>query len=86
MRQFSPVFSCVLMMFAGWMNERQLQVIEYLKAENWMPKAKLTGRRLQFSDAERALLARHAKAVGRKALLSLETASLPTHFCVGTVV
>ena len=77
MHAVSPAFSFVLVMLAGWMNQRQLQVIEYLKAENRTLKAKLKGRRLQFSDAERALLARHAKAVGRKALLSLETVVSP---------
>jgi hypothetical protein len=73
----SPAFSFLLAMLSGWMNQRQLYVIEYLKAENRMLKAKLKGRRIQFSDAERALLARQAKAVGRKGLLALETVVSP---------
>lgn len=77
MRAASPAFSFLLMMLAGWMNRRQLQVIEYLKAENRILKSKLQGRRIRFTDAERALLARQAKAVGRKALLALETVVSP---------
>jgi hypothetical protein len=85
MRAVSPAFSFLLVMLAGWMNRRQQQVIEYLKAENRMLKARLKGRRIQFSDTERALLARQAKAVGRKALLALETVkSRPTRFYAGT--
>lgn len=64
-------------MLAGWVNRRQQQVIEYLKAENRMLKAKLKGHRIRFTDVERALLARQAKAVGRKALLALETVVSP---------
>ena len=35
-------------------------------------REKLGGRRLRFSDAERALLARKVKAVGRKTLMELD--------------
>lgn len=77
MHAISPVASFLLVMIAGWMNRNQQQVIEYLKAENRTLKAKLQGRRIRFSDAERALLARRAKAVGRKALLSLGTIVSP---------
>jgi hypothetical protein len=38
-----------------------LIAIEYLKAENEMLRERLKGRRLRFSDAERALLARKAR-------------------------
>ena len=41
----SPAFSFVLVMLAGWMNRHQQQVIEYLKAENRMLKAKLRPKR-----------------------------------------
>ena len=39
--------------------------------------ARLSGKRIRFTDAERALLARKAKAVGRKALLALDTIVSP---------
>jgi len=48
--------------------------IEYLQSENRLLKEKLKGKRLRFTDAERALLARKAKQVGRKTLLTLDTA------------
>ena len=52
-------------------------VIEFLRAENRLLKERLRGRRIRFTDAERALLARKTKAVGRKALLELDTVVSP---------
>ena len=63
-----PLLSFLLMIAAGWVHRHQLIVIEFLQA-----KDRLRGKRIRFTDAERALLARKAKAVGRKALLELET-------------
>ncbi len=42
-----------------------------------MLRERLTGRRRRFTDAERALLARKAKALGRKALLELGSIVTP---------
>ena len=67
----------LLTIFAGWVNRHQLIVIEYLQVENSMLRERLKGRRLRFSDAERALLARKAKAVGRRALLEVGTIVTP---------
>jgi hypothetical protein len=72
-----PLLSFLLMVVAGWVHRHQLTVIEFLRAENRLLKEKLRGKRLQFTDAERALLARKAKAVGRKALLELDTLVSP---------
>ena len=60
-----------------WVHRRQLFVIEFLQAENRLLKERLSGEPIRFSDAERALLARKAKAVGRKALLELDTLVSP---------
>lgn len=65
------------MVMSGWVHRRQLIVIEFLQAENRLLKDRLQGRRIRFTDAERALLARKAKAVGRKALLDLDTIVSP---------
>jgi len=46
---------------AGWVHRRQLIVIEFLQAENRLLKERLRGKRIRFTDAERALLARKAK-------------------------
>ena len=72
-----PLLSFLLMIAAGWVQRHQLIVIEFLQAENRLLKARLRGRRIRFTDAERALLARKAKAVGRKALLELDTIVSP---------
>jgi hypothetical protein len=45
-------------MFAGWVNRRQLDVIEYLQEENRVLKEHMGARRLRFTDAERRRLAR----------------------------
>jgi transposase InsO family protein len=58
-------------------HRRQLILIEFLQAENRLLKERLRGKRIRFTDAERALLARKAKAVGRKALLKLDTLVSP---------
>ena len=65
------------MIAAGWVHRHQLIVIEFLQAENRLLKDRLRGRRIRFTDAERALLARKAKAVGRKALLELDSIVSP---------
>src|SRR5438876_4016638 len=72
-----PLLSFLLMMVSGWVHRHQLIVIEFLRAENRLLKERLRGRRIRFTDAERALLARKAKAVGRKALLEFDTIVSP---------
>jgi len=72
-----PLLTFLLMAVSGWVYRRQLIVIEFLQAENRMLKERLRGKRIRFTDAERALLARKAKAVGRKALLELDTIVSP---------
>jgi putative transposase len=65
------------MLVSGWVHRHQLLVIEFLQAENRLLKERLRGKRIRFTDAERALLARKAKAVGRQALLELDTVVSP---------
>ena len=72
-----PLLTFLLMVVSGWVHRRQLIVIEFLQAENRLLKERLRGKRIRFTDAERALLARKAKAVGRKALLELDTLVSP---------
>jgi len=72
-----PLLSFLLMVVSGWVHRRQLIVIEFFQAENRMLKERLRGKRIRFTNEERALLARKAKAVGRKALLSSTRSSLP---------
>jgi putative transposase len=67
----------LLAVVSDWMHRRQLLVIEFLQAENRTLKDRLRSKRIRFTDAERALLARKAKAVGRKALMELDTIVSP---------
>src|SRR5664279_2797813 len=67
---FAPL-KLLLMMFAGWVNRHQLDVIEYLQEENRVLKERLGGRRLRFTDAERRRLARKAQALGPRVLNEL---------------
>jgi hypothetical protein len=72
-----PLLSFLLMIAAGWVRRHQLVVIEFLQAENRLLKDRLRGRRIRFTDAERALLAQKANGVGRKVLLELDTIVSP---------
>src|SRR4249919_2995943 len=72
-----PLLSFLLMVVSGWVHRHQLTIIEFLQEENRLLKGKLAGKLIRFTDAERALLARKAKAVGRKALLELDTIVSP---------
>jgi putative transposase len=67
----------LLMIFAGWVNRHQLDVIDYLQEENRVFKERLGGGRIRFTDAERRRLARKAYALGRKVLNELETVVTP---------
>jgi len=72
-----PLLAFLLALVAGCVHRHQLIVIEFLQAENRMLKERLRGKRIRFTDAQRALLARKAKAVGRKALFNLDTIVSP---------
>ncbi len=56
---------------------RQLDVIEYLQEENRVLKARLGGKHLRLTDAERCRLARKAHALARKLLSELDTLVTP---------
>jgi len=61
-------FQFLLIAVSGWMNHRQLQVIEYLREENRVLREQLGDRRVRLNDNQRRRLAVNAKALGRKAL------------------
>jgi hypothetical protein len=39
------------LLFAGWVNRKQVEVVEYLKDENRLLREQLDGRRLRFTDS-----------------------------------
>ena len=51
----------VVMAMAGWMNERQQEVIEYLREENRVLREQIGKRRLRFTEDQRRRLAVKAK-------------------------
>jgi hypothetical protein len=54
----------LLMLMAGWVNRRQLEVIDYLKEENRILREHVGGRRLRFTDDQCRRLATKGRAVG----------------------
>ena len=59
----------LMLIFAGWVNRSQQDVIEYLQAENRVLRQHLGGKRLLFTDSQRRRLAAKAKAIGQKRAL-----------------
>jgi hypothetical protein len=70
-------FRFLLIAVAGWMNQRQLQVIEYLREENRVLREQLGERRLRLTDSQRRRLAAKAKGLGRKLLAEVATIVTP---------
>ena len=70
-------FRFVLVAVAGWMNQRQLQAIDYLREENRVLREQLGGRRLRLNDDQRRRLAAKAKGLGRKLLAEVATLVTP---------
>src|SRR5215467_16385501 len=70
-------FRFLVVSLAGWMNERQLQVIDYLREENRVLREQLGGRRVRFNDDQRRRLAAKAKGLGRKVLGEVATIVRP---------
>jgi hypothetical protein len=54
MGSMPPLLSFLLMIVSGWVHRHQLIVFEFLQAENRLLKDRLRGKRIRFTDAERA--------------------------------
>ena len=67
----------LMLVFAGWVNRSQQDVIEYLQEENRALREQLDGKRLRFNDQQRRRLATKAKAIGRKGLFHIDTLVTP---------
>jgi putative transposase len=68
MKTSTSALQFLLFMFAGWVNRRQQDAIDYLKEENRVLREKLGGRRLRLNDDQRRKLAVKVNALGRKGL------------------
>ena len=77
MRTALDPFSFVVTSVAGWMNQHQHHVINYLIEENRVLREQIGTRRIRFSDDQRRRLAVKAKKLGRKVLAQVATIVTP---------
>ncbi len=73
----APQLQFLMLIFAGWIDRTQQNVIEYLQEENRVLREQLGGKRLLFADAQRHRLAAKAKAIGREGLFEISTLVTP---------
>src|SRR5712675_2321267 len=70
-------FRFVLIAVERWMNQHQLQIIDYLREENRVLREQLGGQRVRLNDDQRRRLAAKAKRLGRKLLAEVATIVTP---------
>ena len=58
----------MFLLFTGWVNRQQLDVIDYLRTENRVLREQLGGKRLRFTVDQRRRLAAKGKRLDRKVL------------------
>ena len=66
-------FRFVLIAVGGWMNQHQLQIIDYLREENRVLREQLGGWRVRLNNDQRLRVASKAKGQGRKLLAKVAT-------------
>jgi hypothetical protein len=67
----------VLVALAGWMNQHQRDVIDYLQEENRVLREQLGSKRLRFTDDQRRRLAAKAQTLRRRILRDIATIVTP---------
>ena len=77
MRSVLDPFQVVVIAIAGWMNQHQHHVIEYLLEDNRVLREQSGSRRMRFNDDQRRRLAVKAKTLGRKLLARVATIVTP---------
>jgi hypothetical protein len=77
MREGFDPFSFLITSLAGWMNQHQRQVIEFLIQENRVFREQIGDRRLRFTDNQGRRLAAQAKKLGRRVLAEVATIVTP---------
>src|SRR4029078_4872815 len=70
-------FRFLLIAVAGWMNQRQLLMIDYLREENRVLREQLGERRLRLNDDQRRRVAVKVKGLGGKPLAKIATIVTP---------
>src|SRR5512136_2273121 len=76
-KTFLKPWQLLLLILAGWINHRQQEVIEYLRAENAVLREKLGKKRILLNDDQRRRLAVKGKILGRKMLERVATIVTP---------
>ena len=77
MPSLSQPLQFVLVALAGWLNQQQRDVIDYLQEENRVLREQLGSRRLRFTDDQRPRLAAKARTLGRRLLREIATIVTP---------
>ena len=77
MKTFLKPWQLLLLILAGWINHRQQEVIEYLRAENRVLREKLGKKRILLNDDQRRRLAVKGKILGREMLKQVATIVTP---------
>jgi hypothetical protein len=77
MRSGLDPFSFLVVCMAGWLNQKQQQVIDYLVEENRVLREQAGCRRTRFNDHQRRRLAAKAKKLGGKILAQVATIVTP---------
>ena len=77
MRLTLDPFRLLLISLAGYLNQQQQDVIDYLQEENRVLREQLGDRRLRLNDDQRRRLAVRAKRLGRRVLHELATIVTP---------
>ena len=67
----------VVVALAGWLNQPQQDVVDYLQEENRVLREQLEGKRLRFTDDQRRRLAAKGKTLGSKVLREVCTLVTP---------
>ena len=68
MQQVLDPFRFILIVLAGWINQQQQDINDYLKEENRVLREQLGNKRLRLNDEQRRRLAVRAKKLGRRVL------------------
>jgi Integrase core domain len=77
MKSFLQPWQLLPLILAGWINHREQEVIEYLRAENRVLREKLGKKRILLNDDQRRSLAVKGKILGRKMLAQVATIVTP---------
>jgi hypothetical protein len=77
MSSLSHPLQFVLVALAGWVNQQQRDVIDYLQEENRVLREQFGPRRLRFTDDQRRRLAVKARTLSRRILRDVATIVTP---------